>query len=287
MQNNQLNIEAEVIRSAFTTTEYVIRGARSYLVILHAGQCTLIEGEDEMIIAAPALVWTPVGISARLSISPGSRGVVLRIPETILGLSIPAGSISGYIRQAIRKVIVLHSVPPSLIQRMSRLFDDIRGELYENDPAAQEIVQHSLSLMLIHFWRASKPAIHGAVLLPRQIVHEFLGLVELHMQSHWTIERYSKYLGVSKDRLNTATRRSVGMSPNQYIQQRLMSEVKTLLLNSDLSVSEIAFKLGFADAAYFNRFFQRHENIPPGRFRTRGVQQDGQKIRGSEFAAWP
>ncbi len=285
MQTSQLNIEAETIRSAFTTTEYVIRGARSYFVILYAGQCRLVETGDTQIVEAPALIWTPVGTTARLSISPGSRGVLLRIPETILGLSIPAGSITGYIRQAIRKTIVLQAANPSLIRRMNQLFDEISGELCQNDPAAQAIVHHSLSLMLVHFWRASNPTVHGAVLLPRQIVHEFLGLVELHMQSHWTIERYSKHLGVSKDRLNTATRRSVGMSPNQYVQKRLMAEVKTLLLNSDLGVAEIAFKLGFTDAAYFNRFFQRHEKIPPGRFRTRGIRQGGQRIRDMEFAA--
>jgi AraC family transcriptional activator of pobA len=287
MKTNQLNIEAEVIRSAFTTTEYTIRGARSYLAILYAGSCRLIDGDTTQEVEAPALIWTPVGTSARLSITAASRGVLLRIPETILGLSVPVGSITGYVRQAIRSAIVLKSVDATLIKRMRDLYDEIEVELMNNDPAAQTIVHHCLSLMLIHLWRASNPATHGAVLLPRQIVHEFLGLVELHMQSHWTVERYASHLGISKDRLNTAMRRSARISPNQYIQKRLIDEVKSLLLNSDLSVAEIAFKLGFNDAAYFSRFFQRHEKLPPGRFRSQAAGQSQTSDSANEFAAWP
>ena len=287
MKTNQLNIEAEEIRSAFTTTEYAIRGARSYLAILYAGSCSLIENDTTQVVTAPALIWTPVGTSARLSISAASRGVLLRIPETILGLSVPVGSITGYVRQAIRSVFVLQSVDAKLIKRMSVLFDEIDAELMNNDPAAQTIVHHCLSLMLIHLWRASNPATHGAVLLPRQIVHEFLALVELHMQSHWTVERYASHLGISKDRLNTAMRRSASISPNQYIQKRLIDEVKTLLLNSDLSVAEIAFKLGFNDAAYFSRFFQRHEDLPPGRFRSQAAGQLEPADNTNEYASWP
>lgn len=287
MQTTKMNIEAEAIRSAFTTTEYTIRGARSYFFIFYAGSCELIDDEASQSIKAPALIWTPVGKTARLSVSAGSRGVLLRIPEILLGLSIPSGSISGYVRQAISNTIIAQSAKEPLIKRMEFLFNEIDRELRESDPAAQTIVLHSLSLMLVHFWRSSNPTTHGPVLLPRQIVHEFVGLVELHMQSHWTVERYAKHLGISKDRLNTAMRRAARMSPNQYVQNRLIAETKTLLLNSDLSVAEVAFKLGFTDAAYFSRFFQRHEKLPPGRFRAQDIQQNDQETPNTEFAAWP
>ncbi|MCP5085434.1 MAG: helix-turn-helix domain-containing protein [Rhodobacteraceae bacterium] len=287
MKTGRLNIETEAIRSAFTTTEYTLRGKRSYLAILYAGACQLVDDDIVRKIEAPALIWTPVGTKARLSIAPASRGILLRVPETILGLSVPEGSITGHVRQAIHHVIVLPSIDAALIKRMRALFEEIEAELGQNDPAAQVVVHHCLSLMLIHLWRASNPTAHGTVLLPRQIVHEFLGLVELHMQSHWTVERYARHLGISKDRLNTAMRRSASISPNQYIQKRLIDEIKTLLLNSDLNVAEIAFKLGFSDAAYFSRFFQRHENLPPGRFRTQNAGHLEREKRARAFAAWP
>ncbi|MET0366097.1 MAG: helix-turn-helix domain-containing protein, partial [Sphingobium sp.] len=46
-------------------------------------------------------------------------------------------------------------------------------------------------------------------------------------------------------------------------------EARRSLLYSNLSVAEIAFSVGFADPAYFSRFFQRNMGVSPRQYRDR------------------
>jgi AraC family transcriptional activator of pobA len=51
------------------------------------------------------------------------------------------------------------------------------------------------------------------------------------------------------------------------LDQRAILEAKRSLLYGNLSVADVGYALGFADPAYFNRFFTRHAGLSPGAFR--------------------
>lgn len=287
VRSSAQNILAEPIKSSFTTTEYVIRGARAYMFVLDSGTATLVTGDDAEDIEAPCLIWTPVGLTARLRLAAGCRGFVLRVPEAHTGRSLPSGSISGHVRSAIGTLIISRKLDARTLEKMRLYFNEIKDELFDAQPGGATAIQYCLSLLLIQVWRTSTPSVASPIVLPRQIVHDFLYLVELHMLKHWRVTQYAAHLGISKDSLNTAVRKVLQQSPHQYIQSRLINEAKTLLLNSDLKVSEIAYKLGFSDAAYFNRFFHRHNQISPGKFRSQNLPQDSANEDLDTFAAWP
>lgn len=101
----------------------------------------------------------------------------------------------------------------------------------------------------------------------------------------WGVEDYARQLGVSRERLGFAVRKATGLSPQAYIHRELLSEARDLLLNSSLQVAEIAFRLGFQDPGYFNRFFTRNEGTSPGRFRRMGMRM--QNVPPPSYAAWP
>ena len=58
-----------------------------------------------------------------------------------------------------------------------------------------------------------------------------------------------------------------GSSPAQMLDDRALLEARRLLLYSQLSVTEVAYAVGFEDAAYFSRFFTRHVGQPPRAYR--------------------
>ena len=173
------------------------------------------------------------------------------------------------------------------IAKLQNLFDQIETELYEHAPGATAALHHSLSLLLIEIWRASNPPIVELGFMPRKIVDDFLHLVEMHLDSHWTASEYARKIGVSRDRLNTAVHASIGVTPHRHIQSRLIDEAKALLLGSNLQVAEVGFRLGFKDAAYFNRFFQRNLRMSPGRFRKAHANERVDPRTRKSFAAWP
>lgn len=62
---------------------------------------------------------------------------------------------------------------------------------------------------------------------------------------------------------------SYGISPMNYLQNVRVENAKKLLANSEKSVTDIAFEVGFQSGHYFSRYFKNHEGISPNDFRRR------------------
>ncbi len=277
------NVEVQTFRSSLTRTEYVLRGKRSHLFILTAGSSQLLIDETVMEIEAPTLIWVPQGSLSRFILNAGARGRSLSIPELQLGVSLPSGLLGSDIREALQAPLIKRLENKAFVVRNKAIIDSISEELFTNAPAAQNVVRYSLTLLLIEIWRLSSPKTPKTRTLPRSIFHNFVSLVELHATDHWTVADYAKRIGVSKDRLTSAVRRATGRSPLGEIHRKLMKEAEHQLLNSSRQVSEIAYSLGFKDTAYFNRFFNRHAHMPPGKYRAEKQHQ----LPVGEFSAWP
>ena len=59
----------------------------------------------------------------------------------------------------------------------------------------------------------------------------------------------------------------VGLTPQQFLLKIRMERAKELLRYTDLTVGEVAEKVGFADALYFSRAFRRYAACSPSEFR--------------------
>jgi AraC family transcriptional activator of pobA len=81
------------------------------------------------------------------------------------------------------------------------------------------------------------------------------------------VAAYASALGTSETALRLACAKVAGASPAAMIDQRALLEARRSLLFSDLSVSEIAYSVGFEDPAYFSRFFTRHIGRSPRQYR--------------------
>lgn len=62
-------------------------------------------------------------------------------------------------------------------------------------------------------------------------------------------------------------RACTGQTTQQHIQNRLIEKAKELLSTTGLSVSEIAYRLGFEHPQSFHRLFKNQTSVSPARFR--------------------
>ncbi|MCB1709099.1 MAG: helix-turn-helix domain-containing protein [Pseudomonadales bacterium] len=97
----------------------------------------------------------------------------------------------------------------------------------------------------------------------------FTALVERHYRSHKPLPDYARELGITTTFLNEVCRKCSGHSALQIIHRRLLLEARRNLVYTAMSVSAVADQLGFADPAYFTRFFTRGSGQSPGAFRQR------------------
>lgn len=98
----------------------------------------------------------------------------------------------------------------------------------------------------------------------------FCDLVEAHFRDHLTLTEYAGRLSVTEARLNDICRRMADLPSKEVVHERLLQEARRLLRYSAVPVTEISYQLGFADPAYFSRFFTKRTGVPPSQFRREG-----------------
>ncbi|MGG7437367.1 helix-turn-helix domain-containing protein [Chryseobacterium arthrosphaerae] len=82
-----------------------------------------------------------------------------------------------------------------------------------------------------------------------------------------SVQFISDHLGISQSYLNDVMKILTGKSTQQYIHHKLIEKSKEKLSTTDLSVSEIAYELGFEHPQSFSRLFKAKTNLSPLEFR--------------------
>jgi AraC-like DNA-binding protein len=79
-------------------------------------------------------------------------------------------------------------------------------------------------------------------------------------------------LHLSESRTSHAVSEMFGIPFQNLLLQQRINGAKTLLLNTDLTVGEIARRVGMRNEYHFNRSFRRAVGLPPGRFRSESMR---------------
>ncbi|NIG54688.1 AraC family transcriptional regulator [Chitinophaga sp. Cy-1792] len=81
------------------------------------------------------------------------------------------------------------------------------------------------------------------------------------------VQYFSDRLHLSPKYLSDLLRNLTGQSTQQHIQDKLIETAKDMLTTTNLSVSEIAYSLGFGYAQSFNKMFKNKTNVTPVAYR--------------------
>jgi AraC family transcriptional activator of pobA len=103
----------------------------------------------------------------------------------------------------------------------------------------------------------------------QDLLRRFRGLVERHYAQHHSIARHARALGVSEQRLRRCCLALTDHSPGELQHLRQLREAQRQLHYTARPIARIALDLGFADPAYFSRFFTRRIGVSPRQYRKR------------------
>ncbi|MGE8437190.1 MAG: helix-turn-helix domain-containing protein [Pseudomonas palmensis] len=154
---------------------------------------------------------------------------------------------------------------------LNSLFSTLQAE-YQQDLPGRELQLHSLiNLMVVWISRQQLRRSAGAQVPERgrEYLQRFNGLVEQQFRQQPSVEQLAHQVGVSVATLNTLCRALAGQSALQIVHQRIVLEAKRDLIYTSLTINQLADSLGFADPAYFSRFFRRMTGLSPRDFRRR------------------
>jgi AraC-like DNA-binding protein len=100
-----------------------------------------------------------------------------------------------------------------------------------------------------------------------ELTEQFKQLIVQFIHEHHSISFYAQHLGVSPNHLNKVVKKTTGKQASALVAEMLVLEARVLLKHSELTVSEIAYKLGFVDQSYFSRFFKTHTGNTPREYK--------------------
>ena len=82
----------------------------------------------------------------------------------------------------------------------------------------------------------------------------------------WTVEQMAKESALSRSAFFERFSRAVGVPPMEYLQVWRMALAKELLRKNELSLAEVAERVGYSSASTFSTAFSRHVGQPPARY---------------------
>lgn len=158
----------------------------------------------------------------------------------------------------------------TLHERFRLLLMQMKSEIDDSAEKDQHILRAMLYEALVLLDRAEKIADDGRPMSDvstSRYIDGFVRLVEAEYMMRHEVEYYADKLCITPNYLNKIVRQSLGTTAKAYIHQKLFAEAQRLLSYTILSVKEIAEWLHFDSASHFVRFFRKHSDTTPLRYR--------------------
>lgn len=160
-------------------------------------------------------------------------------------------------------------LPENELREVSELIERIQTEYFSvNDEYTLGIIRSELHILIAKLFRI-KSFVHP-IIGKRKYLSEFIqfqNLVEQHATKFSKVKDYAPMMGLSSKTLNTITRSIVNKSAKEFIDDICTKQIKRLLINTELSVKEIAFASGFEESTNFYKYFKRQTSLTPEQFR--------------------
>lgn len=86
-----------------------------------------------------------------------------------------------------------------------------------------------------------------------------------------TVKYFAEQCFLSANYFGDLIKKETGMTPQDFIQHRVIELAKEELLSSNKTITEIAYQLGFQYSQHFNRYFKRSTGMTPTEYRKKGV----------------
>lgn len=200
--------------------------------------------------------------------------ILLIHPDFLLGHPI-AGKIKqySYFSYASNEALHLSDAEREIILSVYRIMEQ---ELSSRvDEFSQEVVIAQLELLLSYVNRfykrqfiTRKVANNDILQKTETILDNYLNDQQSLYKGLPTVQYLSEQLNISPGYLSDMLRSLIGQNAQQYIRNKLIEKAKERLINTDLTVAEIAYELGFEHPQSFSKMFRLRTGFSPQEFRT-------------------
>jgi AraC-like DNA-binding protein len=154
------------------------------------------------------------------------------------------------------------------------ILEKINKECLHIDKHTQEIILSQIELLLNYSNRfyerqfiTRKHNNHQVLARFEQLVDEYFEKDTVASQGLLSVQYIAGRMNLSPNYLSDLLRVHTGQNTQQHIHEKLIERAKEKLSTTGLTVSEIAYELGFEHAQSFSKLFKKKTNLSPLEFR--------------------
>jgi AraC-like DNA-binding protein len=160
-------------------------------------------------------------------------------------------------------------------ETLNNIIENIRQEYHSNiDKFSQSIIISQIETLLNYSERfyqrqfiTRKITNHQILDRLEDLLNDYFNNEDLVNKGLPTVQSVSATLNVSPNYLSGLLKVLTGQSTQQHIHDKLIEKAKEKLSTTDLSVSEIAYELGFEHPQSFNKLFKKKTHLTPIEFK--------------------
>jgi AraC family transcriptional regulator len=145
-----------------------------------------------------------------------------------------------------------------------------RNEHHSPHALSSFYMESAAHLLLRHMLRwyssASSDCLSREGLSAREL-SRLTAFIEENMHSGFKVAELSAWMRIPASQFAQRLRFSTGLSVWQFVQQHRIAMAKVLLRNRNLSIADIAGRLGYFDQSHFTKAFRDSLGLTPGEFR--------------------
>ena len=157
--------------------------------------------------------------------------------------------------------------------RLARLARDLADELRAADAGHELIVAALIEQILIQLLRryasirrTDELELSRAGLVDRRI-RRAVELMHAHLSDELPLEELAAAAYLSPFHFARLFKKLTGLPPHAYLAALRIERARTLLATTDLSITEIAARVGYANSSHFGKAFRQFNGLTPRAFR--------------------
>lgn len=174
----------------------------------------------------------------------------------------------GFFNYALNEALFLSEIEETTI---ITLLKNIENEYNNNiDNFSQNVILTNIELLLVYANRyynrqfiTRKNETNDLLVKTEKLLSDYFNDDNSLKNGLPTVKYLANELNVSSSYLSDLLKNSTGLTAQQHIHEKLISSAKELLLTTELSVSQIAYQLGFEYSQSFNKLFKKKTNKTP------------------------
>ncbi|HKG69392.1 MAG TPA: helix-turn-helix domain-containing protein [Segetibacter sp.] len=236
-------------------------------IFLAQGESVRSKGLDKYEIKANTFFFLPpFQITTHQSMSPDSKGFYCHFDAEIMT--------KNYIQPGFLNTFpFLHFIGNPTVKIEEQAIDNVlymlqrlEVEFKKTQPNFLFVTAYLLALLSeINLFAASTEK--GKENAASRLTQQYKDALTKYVYEKQSVSEYADLLAVTPEHLNKCIKSVTGKSAHDLLSDIMLLEAKTLLRQTQLTISEIAFKVGKEDQSDFTRFFKSKSSLTPTQYR--------------------